>query len=217
MTFSIVARCEKTGMLGIAITSSSICVASRCAWTRANVGVIATQNLTDPALGPIGLDLLTAGKSAQQTLDMLVAGDTHHAYRQLSVIDEHGYTAHHSGTLALPIVSSASGKNCIAAGNLLADKLIPEKMVHAFEETIEMPFPERLLTALEVGLSAGGEIRELFSAGLQVSHHTIWPEIDLRIDGQKSPLIALRELWNAYAPKLSGYVSRADNPQLTIV
>ncbi len=217
MTFSIVARCEKTGMLGIAITSSSICVASRCAWTRSHVGVIATQNLTDPSLGPIGLDLLAKGKSAQQTLDMLVAGDQYHGYRQLSVIDQYGYTAHHSGAEALPIVSFSTGKNCIAAGNLLADQSVPIEMISAFEQETTLSFPKRLLTALEAGFTAGGEVRELFSAGLQISHHTIWPEIDLRIDGQKSPLTALRTLWMAYEPKLAGYVSRADNPQLTVI
>ena len=52
MTFSLVARCARTGMFGMVISSSSPAVAARCAHARAGVGVVASQNITDPALGP---------------------------------------------------------------------------------------------------------------------------------------------------------------------
>ena len=69
MTFSIAARDPATGMFGMAISSSSPAVAARCAHARAGVGVVASQNITDPRLGPKGLDLmaggLTAGASAR--------------------------------------------------------------------------------------------------------------------------------------------------------
>ncbi|MDH3317511.1 MAG: DUF1028 domain-containing protein, partial [Gammaproteobacteria bacterium] len=35
MTFSLAAKCERTGAFGIAVSSSSIFVTSRCAWMRA--------------------------------------------------------------------------------------------------------------------------------------------------------------------------------------
>ena len=83
MTFSIAGRCSRTGMLGMAITSSSICVASRCCWARARVGAVLTQNLTDPAIGQRGLDLLSEGLSAARTVRRVVEENQFPAYRQI--------------------------------------------------------------------------------------------------------------------------------------
>nr|MDA3887496.1 DUF1028 domain-containing protein [Allgaiera sp.] len=58
MTFSLVACCPDTGRLGMVISSSSPAVAARCAHARAGVGVVASQNVTDPRLGGRALDLL---------------------------------------------------------------------------------------------------------------------------------------------------------------
>lgn len=217
MTFSILGRCERTGELGIAITSSSLCVASRCAWPLGRVGVVATQNLTDPSLGPIGLALLRQGRSSQQVLDMLVAGDPGRDYRQLQVMDAHGTVVQYTGAKALPTVASAIGKQCAAAGNLLADDGIPAAMIEAFSDDASLPLALRLIRGLRAGLDLGGEVRELYSAGIQVVGDLNWPIVDLRIDGQASPLGALENLWREYQPKMAGYISRASAPQLTVV
>ena len=97
MTFSISARCPASGMLGIAVSSSSPCVAARCAHVRAGAGVVAIQNITDPRLGPICLDLMAAGLTAEQTLDRLKPGAPHREYRQLALVDASGGTAHFFG------------------------------------------------------------------------------------------------------------------------
>jgi uncharacterized Ntn-hydrolase superfamily protein len=216
MTFSLVTRCAETGAFGMIVTSSSICVASRCAWVRAGVGAIATQNLTNPALGNIGLDLLAQGIPAAKVLDALQRIDPQPDYRQLSVIDARGDTAVFTGAAALPTVASARGLNCAAAGNLLASNDIPAAMVAAFEAS-HAPFAERLLDAADAGLAAGGEVRVLRSAGLLCAQTEPWPETDLRIDCADAPLSALRELWTMHAPLRDGYVSRAHAPQLTVV
>src|SRR5882757_4649868 len=83
MTFSIAGRCARTGMFGIAITTSSMAVGSRCAFARAGIGAVLTQHRTDPRLGPLGLDLLAAGKTAAETIAALVASTPHHGWRQL--------------------------------------------------------------------------------------------------------------------------------------
>ncbi|EJN02708.1 DUF1028 domain-containing protein [Herbaspirillum sp. YR522] len=213
MTFSIIARCARTGMLGMAVTSSSLCVASRCAWTRAGAGVVATQNLTDPGLGVLGLDLLEHGLPAAAVLDMLVRADPQSAYRQLLVLDTQGRTAHFTGARALPTHAYALGVDCAAAGNMLADSGVPQAMIAGFAASADLPLAERLLRALEQGLAAGGEERELRSAGVQVAHALKWPVVDLRVDGQDRPLQALRALWQLYEPLQDGYVSRASAPQ----
>ena len=118
MTFSLAGRCAETGMLGVAITTSSICVASRCPWARAGAGAVSTQNVTDPTIGPKVLDLLAGGKPAAEALQAVLAASQYAEYRQVTVIDRQGQTAHHSGAETLGTNGVAEGKDCVAAGNL---------------------------------------------------------------------------------------------------
>ena len=133
MTFSIVARCRKTGQFGMAISSSSPAVAARCAFARAGVGVAATQNVTNPALGPAMLESLASGKDAKAAVADAASLDDFAAYRQLIAIGADGAPAIHSGPNALGVWSSAVGGDCAAGGNLLADASVPCRMVAAFE------------------------------------------------------------------------------------
>ena len=180
MTFSIVARCAETGMFGMAISSSSPAVAARCAHVRAGVGAVASQNVTDPALGPMLLDRLEAGQGAAAALSGLVAGRPNIAYRQLLVIDRDGRTAIHSGTEVLGVWAQAEGRDCAAGGNLLATPDIPAAMVAAFEGA-KGHLADRLMTALTAGLTAGGEAGPVHSAGLKVADRLSWPLVDLRV------------------------------------
>ena len=94
MTFSVVARCAETGQLGIAISSSSIAVGARCPWLRPGVGAVASQNITLPSLGPQILDLLEQGMAPSEAVAAVFAGQDHRDYRQVTVIDGLGRTAH---------------------------------------------------------------------------------------------------------------------------
>jgi len=212
MTFSIAGRCGQTGMLGMAITSSSICVASRCCWARSDVGAVLTQNFTDPAIGQRGLDLLAGGMSAAQTVRRLVEENQYPAYRQIAAIDSKGETAFHTGEKAMHICASAVGDNCVAVGNLLAHPEIPREMVTAFEKSPNHPLPYRLLGALEKGLEAGGEVSPLRSAGLLVVHRQPWPLIDLRVDWNETPVLVLRNLWERYEPQMNQFLLWALSP-----
>ena len=121
MTFSIVGRCEETGQLGIAISSSSIAVGARCPWVRAGVGAVATQNVTLPALGPQILDLLESAQlDPAAALDRALGANEWSEYRQVTVIDAQGRTAFFSGKEALGTYHAVAGKQCVAAGNMLA-------------------------------------------------------------------------------------------------
>jgi uncharacterized Ntn-hydrolase superfamily protein len=210
MTFSIVGRCQKTGMFGMAISSSSPAVAARCAYARVGVGAVATQNITDPRLGQSGLDLLAGGASAETALDAL-RKSPFIDYRQLTLIDRDGRTAGYSGSGTLGIHSIAHGRNAVAAGNLLADAAVPAAMSEAFNQD-EAPFPERLLAALAAGLDAGGEAGPVHSAGLLIVREVEWPVIDLRVDWSDSPIADLERLWTIYAPQMEDYVRRALDP-----
>ena len=122
MTFSLVARDAATGAFGIVICSSSPAVASRCAHARATVGVVASQNVTNPALGPRVLDSLAGGSDADAALKAALAHEQFPDYRQLTVVDIHGNTAVHSGAHSLGVHTHAQGDQAVAAGNLLKDE-----------------------------------------------------------------------------------------------
>ncbi|MBN8631733.1 MAG: DUF1028 domain-containing protein [Rhodobacterales bacterium] len=211
MTFSIVARCARTGQFGMAISSSSPAVAARCAHVRAGVGAVASQNITDPALGPLVLDRLEAGLSAADALKAVTEGRAHIDYRQILVVDGTGATAIHSGRQVLGLWGEAKATDCAAGGNLLAAELVPMAMVEAFA-TSKGHLGERLMLALEAGLAAGGEAGPVHSAGLKVADRLSWPLIDLRIDWADDPIRMLRTAWDIYAPQMAAYVQRAEDP-----
>jgi len=212
MTISIAGYCAKSGMFGCAISSSSISVASRCAFVKAQTGVTLTQNVTNPALGPLGLLLLSEGASASQALEQLKQADEHIEHRQLGVLDASGNGATFSGKHALGIFNTSHGSHCIAMGNLLANDQVPQAMIDAFESTTDMDLPTRLVQALNAGVEQGGELGELKSAGLMVCIDHSWPELDLRIDWDDAPIEALKEAWNVYQPQMKDYILRADDP-----
>jgi len=211
MTYSIAARCGRTGAFGIAITSSSISVASRCAWV-SPLGVVTTQNVTDPALGPAGLGLLRQGLGAGAVLELLLRGTPESEWRQVGVIDRYGRHALHSGAQALGVAALAEGEGCYALGNLLATPEVPQKMVAAYTSAEDAGLPERLLRGLEAGLAAGGETGDERSAGLHVAETHDWPVVDLRVDWHDEPIAELRRLWELYAPQRAAYEQRARAP-----
>ena len=211
MTFSIIARCARTGQFGMAISSSSPAVAARCAHVRAGVGAVASQNITDPALGPLILDQMATGLAAPEALAAVTRDRAFIDYRQLLVVDREGRTAIHSGRQVLGIWGEARAADCAAGGNLLAAELVPMAMVEAFS-TSKGHLGERLMLALEAGLKAGGEAGPVHSAGLKVADRLDWPLIDLRIDWADDPIGMLRQAWEVYAPQMGAYVQRAEDP-----
>jgi len=211
MTFSIAGRCQRTGAFGAAISSSSPAVASRCLWMAAERGVVLTQNVTDPAIGPAGLALLDNGASASQVLAVL-AGRAHFEWRQVAILDAHGQSDWHNGAQVLGVHHAVSGPDCVAAGNLLATPEVIDAMVATFVSHSELALPQRLLKALGEGNRMGGEAGPVHSAGLKVVTDLIWPVVDLRVDWDDEPIARLDELWQVYQPQMADYVLRAGEP-----
>ena len=213
MTFSVVARCTETGQLGIAISSSSIAVGARCPWLRPGVGAVASQNITLPSLGPQVLDLLEQGVAPSEALAALVE-QAHSEYRQVTVIDSQGRTAHFSGAQTLGIHGAVSGEQCVAAGNMLAGPGVIDAMVRAFENA-PGHLADRLLAALQTGQACGGEAGPVHSAALVVVDDLLWPIVNLRVDwADEDPIGALDQLWQAYRGQLQAYIDRALNPHI---
>jgi uncharacterized Ntn-hydrolase superfamily protein len=223
VTFSLVARSADARLFGMAICSSSPAVAARCAHARAGVGVVATQNITDPSLGAKILDALAGGAGAtgatgatagdaRAALATVLAATPHGAYRQVLVIGSAGAPAVHSGVHALGVVGAATGAHAAAAGNLLASSEVPRAMLDAFEGA-SGHFGLRLLRALRAGADAGGEAGPVHSAGLLIVRDVPWPLVDLRVDWVATdPVAALTAIWDIYSPQIEDYVCRAIDP-----
>ena len=213
MTFSLVARCAETGMFGLAISSSSPAVAARCSFARAGVGAVASQNVTDPGLGPKVLDLLEAGKSAPDAIAALPELGRFLEYRQVLAVDTQGRTAIHSGPNSLGIWTQASAKDVASGGNLLANDTIPQAIVDGFLAS-SGHLGGRLIAAMKAGLAAGGEAGPVHSAGMKLVDKVSWPVADLRCDwSEECPIEAIATAWDVYKPQLDAYVQRALDPR----
>ncbi|MEO0619375.1 MAG: DUF1028 domain-containing protein [Pseudomonadota bacterium] len=216
MTFSIVGRCARTGMFGVAITTSSICVGARCPHARAGVGAVATQNVTNPDIAPRVLDRLVAGDTADIALGTAMRDEAYPACRQVTVVDAAGRTAIHTGEHILGTNADARGEGSLAAGNLLGSPQVPAAMIESFAQGDALHLAERLLRALEAGVAAGGEEGPIHSAALYVVSQTPFPLVDLRVDwaDEDAAVPTLRTLWQAYEPQMQAYLDRALNPSV---
>ncbi len=213
MTFSIAARCARTGMLGVVISSSSPAVAARCAHVRAGVGAVCIQSSTDPRLGPRLLDLLAEGLTPERALPLIESEEPRIAYRQLTVVDVAGQTGSYSGPNTLGVYAAHEATDAVAAGNLLASPEVPGAMVAAFAHGPDDHLGDRLMAALAAGFAAGGEAGPIHSAGLVIAHQLPWPVVDLRVDWADDPIGDLARLWRLWRPQIDAYITRALNPE----
>ncbi|NVK48095.1 MAG: DUF1028 domain-containing protein [Rhodobacteraceae bacterium] len=213
MTFSLVARCPDTGMFGVAISSSSPAVAARCSYARAGVGAVSSQNVTDPTLGPLTLDLMEEGLTAAQAIAEIKATGTFIDYRQVLAVDSMGGTAIHSGPNSLGIWTEARAENVASGGNLLANDGVPQAIVEAYLSSTGH-IGDRLIAAMRAGLAAGGEAGPVHSAGMKIVDRVSWPVADLRCDWTEDcPIEAIATAWEVYKPQLDAYVQRALDPR----
>jgi uncharacterized Ntn-hydrolase superfamily protein len=212
MTFSLVARDPAKGAFGIVICSSSPAVASRCAHTRANVGVVASQNVTNPALGPLALDALAGGADAESALKAALTHEEFPDYRQLTVVDIHGNTAVHSGARSLGVHTHTRGDQAVGAGNMLNGERVIAELLTGYAESDSAAFEDRLLDGLRAALAAGGEEGPVHSAGLLVVEDVPWPVTDLRVDWAADPVNDLVDLWRVWKPQKDDYRVRGIDP-----
>jgi uncharacterized Ntn-hydrolase superfamily protein len=212
MTFSLIGRCAATGQFGAVVTTSSVGVGARVPFARAGVGAVLTQHRTDPRLGPLGLDLLARGFTAQQAVDAIVAATPHRGWRQVAAIDAAGRTAHYDGAHVRPAISVAHGQDCVGAGNILRNTAVAPAMVARFEADVALPLAARLVRAIQAGEDAGGEMAAVVSASLLVVDRESFPFVDLRVDAHARPLEELARLWALYEPTAEDYVRRAIDP-----
>jgi len=219
-TFSIVARDPDTGQLGVAVQSHWFSVGSVVPWAEAGVGAVATQSFVEPSYGPLGLDLMRAGKSAPEALKALLAGDATPEVRQVAMIDSQGRVEAHTGKKDIAHAGQIVGAQFSVQANMMLDATVPPAMANAYRSA-KGDLAERLLQALEVAQGAGGDVRGRQSAAIIVvagkSSGQPWVDrlFDLRVEDNPHPIRELRRLvtmQRAYS-KLNegdGYVARGE-------
>ncbi len=199
MTYSIVARDKETGELGVAVQSHYFQVGPVVPWALAGAGAVATQSMVNVSFGPLGLDHLRAGYTAEQTLKALLAGDSQPESRQLAIVDAAGNVAAHTGKKCIPAAGHRTGDNFSVQANLMENDTVWDAMAAAYTKT-QAPLAERMLAALDAAEAEGGDIRGKQSAAMLVVTGTptgrSWEDriIDIRVEDAAEPLVELRRL-----------------------
>src|SRR5436190_11973697 len=196
MTYSIVARDPDTGELGVAVQSRAFNTGSVVPWGEPGIGVVATQSWTEPAYGPLGLDLLRARKTPEQALAALVAADDEPQYRQVAILDAEGHVAVHVGAACIPAAGFTTGDGFSAQANMVDSERVWEAMASAFEGS-DGSLAERLLAALDAAEAAGGDWRGRQGGAILVvpAEGRPWErEVDLRVEDHADPVGELRRL-----------------------
>lgn len=198
-TYSIVARDSATRQLGVAVQSHWFSVGALVPWAEAGVGAVATQSFIEVSYGPLGLDLMRAGKTAPEALRALVAADENEAVRQVAMVDARGRVAAHTGSKAIAEAGHQAGRGYSVQANLMLRNTVWPAMARAYEST-RGDLTDRLLAALEAGEREGGDIRGRQSAAILVVSGTPtgipWRDVvfDLRVEDDPQPVEELRRL-----------------------
>jgi uncharacterized Ntn-hydrolase superfamily protein len=213
-TFSLIGRCERSGMLGVAIATSEMAVGSRCIHVAPAVGAVITQASTNPRLGHLGLNLLRAGYAAPRVLDEIAANDQFVERRQLGCLDGTGLAAARTGSANKPWAGHRIERNVVVAANAVAGADVADAMIRGFLRDPALPLWERLLHALEAGKAAGGQPAGEVSSGLYVVDREPYAMVDLRVDLHPEPVAELRRLADAYFPLVPYYTLRPRDPNV---
>ncbi|HET6381465.1 MAG TPA: DUF1028 domain-containing protein [candidate division Zixibacteria bacterium] len=202
MTYSIVARDPETGRFGVAVQSHYLGVGPVVPWLEAGVGAVATQARVNVSFGPLGLELLRSGRSAEEVVAALLASDGQPEVRQVGVVDAAGRAAAHTGSECIPAAGHLVGDGFTVQGNLLAADTVWPAMAVAYEAGLRegAPFVERLLRALEAAEAEGGDVRGRQSAAIMVYDADLKPawwqgrRMDLRLEDHPNPVPELRRI-----------------------
>jgi uncharacterized Ntn-hydrolase superfamily protein len=222
MTYSIVARCPRTGQFGIGVASYSIAIGLYCdGAVRANTGVTLTQGFPNPRNNYLAINLLAQGGTAGQALAALVGNDPHSEYRQIAIVDRDNNAVIHAGTKLRKWAGHRIGKGYVAFGDALAGQQVVAAMAAGFEAAAQAGLDEQLLAALEAGRDAGGMVGAQGqlperSAAMIVWGNRTYNEVDLRVDLRDRAITELRRIYVDYKPSIAYYEERARNPRNAI-
>jgi uncharacterized Ntn-hydrolase superfamily protein len=221
MTFSIIARCRRTGRLGLGIATFSIASGGRCEGILAGVGICKTQAFINRGNDLLALELLQQGHSPARVMKMLEANDSEHAYRQIAILDREGNAAAHTGSGTRAWSGHKIGEGYIAFGNVLAGPQVVEAIASGFLKKPDDPLEFRLLAALEGGRNSGGQVGgnghlTERSAAIRVDADPDYPDIDVRVDLHDDAIVELRRVLEEFKLYEDFYRERGRDPSTAV-
>jgi uncharacterized Ntn-hydrolase superfamily protein len=207
MTWSIVARDEASGAMGVAVSTKFFAVGARVPAIEVGAGAMASQALTNPLHRRRGLALLREGVPAQDVIRLLGKPDAGREHRQLHIMDRDGRFAAHTGAECVPWCGHLIRATFSVAGNMLAGPAVIEETARAFQDSAGRPLPERLLAAMMAGQAAGGDKRGQQSAALRIQGGEDYPALDFRVDDHPEPLVELERIYRKSHERFQAFVS----------
>jgi uncharacterized Ntn-hydrolase superfamily protein len=220
MSYSVIARCARSGRLGIGIASYTMAVGAYCdGAVRPNVGATMTQDVPLQRNNRLAINSLADGATPNLALAMLRANDEHFEYRQVAIVDREGVAAAHTGSKVPGIKGQRVGSGFVVIGSGLASENVLDAIVANLEASGSLDFDERLLSALEAGRGAGGLLGSKGpvperAVAVIVWHKQDYSELDLRVDLREDGAIAaLRAMYADYKPTAEYYEERARHPR----
>lgn len=212
MTFTIAARCKRTGMLGIGTATRAPAVGVRVPHIRPQLGAVAIMAIADERLGPLALRLLEIGYKAPGVIEQMVIADPYAEYRQLAVVDDDGFVAARTGAANSDWAGHRCGDGYVVLGNALTGQHVIDAMEESFLSTPDEDLEERLLRCVEAGRDAGGQHGGQRSAALLVFDRKTFSRVDLRVDIHDEPVAELRRVFDVYRPIIPYYDLRQVDP-----
>ncbi len=222
MTYSVIARCARTGRLGIGIASYTIAIGAYCdGAVRPNVGATVTQGFPLPRNNRLAMELLAQGCTPAMTMAALAANDPHHEYRQIAIVDREGVALANTGRHARAPAAQRVGSGVAVCGTAIRNEGVLDAMVGAFESQAAADRDDRLLFALEAGRDAGGLVGASGPLPERSVAVIVWgkrdySDYDLRVDMQEGAIAELRRIYVDYKPTAEYYEERARHPRNAI-
>jgi len=219
VTYCIIARCPRTGRLGLGVASYSFLIGMYCSdATRANTGISITLGAPKPGNNALAVRLLAQGFTSAQVLAQLVQNDVNSDYRQIGVMDREGNVAAYSGTMTRPWCGHLAAKDHVALGDMLVGQHVLDAVVEGYAADPAASLEERLLVALEAGSDAGGQVGKgdrlpERSAAIVVAGIRDYSDWDLRVDAHDVAVKELRRVHEEFKLYADYYVERARSPR----
>ena len=215
-TFSIAARCSRSGMLGVAVSTAVPAIGGLCAFVGPRIGAVATQSWVNPYLGIDGLSLMKGGMSAKAALDKLIAEDPGREVRQLGIVDAQGNVAAFTGKECTLWCGHEVGDGFTVQGNMLVSGETVSAMAKAARDGAALALPERLMRVLEAGQKAGGDKRGKQSAYMKVHDAEEYPYLMLGVDDHPAPVAELRRVYEVARAQCLPFVTGLSTRQSSV-
>jgi uncharacterized Ntn-hydrolase superfamily protein len=219
MTYTVIARCPRTGRLGIGTASYTMAIGAYCdGAVRPNVGVTMTQGAPLQRNNRLAVNLLAQGYTPALAMSELAANDLHHDFRQIAIVDREGVGLVHTGSKVRAVAGQRIGSGFVAIGTMLSSEKVLDALVAGFESEAKADLEDRLLKALECGRDAGGltgtnGLLKERSVALIVWGKRDYSDIDLRVDMRDGAIAELRRIYIDYMPTAEYYEARARHPR----